>query len=147
MQATNSSPKVMPTGGKYAHLVGRIRKGTTMTSKRTGSGRLGTAAKKVAVSVAMTMGVTLGSVALVATPAHALPTNCSGITFPNNFTAWKCTSGTGTYRTWAKCLNLPTNTYVYRYGQWVGINKFSSVTCIRSSTRAEVVAASGVQRG
>ena len=115
--------------------------------RKTGSGTLGTATKKVAVGAAMTMGLTFGAVAVVASPAHALPTNCSGITFPINFTAWKCTSGTGTYRTWAKCLNVPTNTYVYRYGTWVGINRFSSVTCVRSSTRAEVVATSGVQRG
>lgn len=115
--------------------------------KKTDGGRLATATRKVAVGAVMTLGLTLGSVAVVASPAYALPTNCSGITFPNNFTAWKCTSGTGTYRTWAKCLNLPTNTYVYRYGSWVGIGNFSSVTCVRSSTRAEVVATSGVQKG
>ncbi|MGI5213804.1 hypothetical protein [Plantactinospora sp. CA-290183] len=94
-----------------------------MTAKsRIGGGR--------ALSViGLTLGITLGTVAVVASPAQAMPGNCTRTLTPDYFRV-VCTSGSGTYRAGALCRPVGSEFTRLRWTEWVRVGEVALARCL-----------------
>ncbi len=90
--------------------------------------------KRLWSSLASAVVVTAASLAFVASPAQAAPSNCKLWFTPTNanpdFTgaAAYCRGGTGTYRVGIEC-SIPILPDYWKYSSWVSVGNTASVTC------------------
>src|SRR5690606_10094694 len=97
-------------------------------NRESGSGSRVSTAKRIAVSLALTLTSTLGVVAVTASPAQALPTNCNGTAGTATYGVM-CRGGTGFYRAWTQCKHVSSSTKNYAYGNGVGTFGYSKANC------------------
>lgn len=97
---------------------------------------------RLTLRLVATSGLLVAGAILPATAAYAEPTGCSNGASGNGWTAY-CSSGTGTYRAYARCYNSAGTSYVTRYGVWRSPGGSSSTaTC----TSSEQVGGGGIEK-